>query len=564
MGQPGLEVLIHIFGGIALLLWGVRMLRTGITRAFGAQLRQLLAQGTAGRFRAFLAGLGVTAVLQSSTATSMIVAGFCGRGMITTAGALGMLLGADVGSTLVAQVFAFDLSTISPLLLLLGVCTFLAIERNPYRQVGRATIGLGLMLLALTLILRASESLRDSAMLQEVMLSLAQEPAIAFLLAMLLTWLAHSSLTMVLVFMSLAGAGLIPLPLAFCMVLGANVGAAIGPVAMTLREEAAARRPPIGNLLMRGAGAPLALLFLPQITDALALIDGPEVRQVVNLHTAFNIALAFVFLPLTGSLAGLLNRLLPEREQPLKEGAPRYLDRDAMATPSVALANAARETLRLGDMVETMLRESIDVFRTDDSRLMKELSARDDQIDELQEAIKLYLTRLAREEMEEPESQRHTAILTFTTNLEHIGDIIDKNLMELAAKKIRNRYSFSDHGMADIQCMHTAVHNNMKLALNVFISEDVALARELLDQKVAIRELELETAERHYERISAGLAASIETSSLHLDVIRDLKRINSHITSVAYPILEKTGELFESRLRKQAADGREQGGGKIS
>lgn len=550
MNQPGFELLIHIVGGIALLLWGVRMVRTGITRAFGAQLRQVMAQGTSNRARAFLSGLGVTAVLQSSTATSMIVAGFCGRGMITTAGALAMLLGADVGSTLVAQVFAFKISVISPVLLFIGVGTFLAIDRNPYHQLARATIGLGLMLLALNLILSASEGLRDSALLQQMMLGLAKEPLISFFLAMLLTWLAHSSLAMVLLFMSLAGAGIIPLALAFCMVLGANVGAAIAPVAMTFRDEALARRPPIGNLIMRGVGAPVALWFLPQIGDVLALLSGPEARQVVNLHTAFNIALAIVFLPLTGPLATLLARLLPEKEQALNEGAPRYLDRDAIDTPSVALANAARETLRLGDLVEAMLRESIDVFRNDDSRLMKELSARDDVIDVLQESIKLYLTRISREEMEEGESQRHTAILTFTTNLEHIGDIIDKNLMELAAKKIKNRYSFSQHGMADIERMHSAVHNNMKLALNVFISEDVALARELLDQKVAMRELELETAERHYDRVSAGLAASIETSSLHLDVVRDLKRINSHITSVAYPILEKRGELFESRLRK--------------
>ena len=550
MSQPGLELIINILGGVALLLWGVRMLRTGITRAFGAQLRHLLAKGTANRPRAFGLGLLVTTLLQSSTATSMIIAGFSGRGIITTSAALAMLLGADVGSTLVAQVLAFDLSLLSPLLLFLGVCGFLGIERNHYRQIGRALIGLGLMLLALSLILTASEGLRDSELLRLIMLGLTNEPLIAFLLAAALTWLAHSSLAMVLLVLSLASAGVVPLQLAFCLVLGANVGTAVVPVVMTLGEDVLAMRPAIGNLAMRGSGALLALLFLSQITEAMAYVGGSEARQVVNLHTAFNLALALAFLPLTGPLARLVALVLPDREMVDNEAAPRYLDADALETPSVALANAQRETLRLGDMVEAMLRDSIEVFRNDDSQLLKEVSARDDDIDELQEAIKLYLTRLSREEMEDSESQRHTAVLTFTTNLEHIGDIIDKNLMELAAKKIKNRYSFSENGLADIMRMHEAVLRNMQLALNVFISEDVALARELLDQKVAMRELELGTAERHYDRISAGLTASIETSGLHLDVIRDLKRINSHLTSVAYPILEHRGELIASRLRE--------------
>lgn len=554
MSQPGLEFLIHLLGGIALLLWGVRMVRTGVTRAFGAQLRRLLAQGTASRPRAFALGVFVTAILQSSTATSLIIAGFAGRTMMTTAAALAVLLGADVGSTLVAQVLAFDLSLLSPLFLMVGMGVFLGVQRNPYRQMGRAGIGLGLMLLSLTLIVGASEGLRDSALLQQVMQGLANEPLIAFLLAVLLTWLAHSSLAMVLLFLSLAGSGIIPLQLALVLVLGANVGAAIGPVAITSGEGALARRPALGNLMMRGVGALVALAFIPQVMELLALLGGSEARQVVNLHTAFNLALALVFLPLTGLVASLLARMLPESEIAESEGRPRHLEADALSTPSVALANAARETLRLGDMVESMLRQSIEVFRRDDSRLMKELSASDDEVDRLQEAIKLYLTRLSREEMEEQESQRHTAILTFTTNLEHIGDIIDKNLMELASKKIKNRYSFSDSGLADIERMHATVTSNMKLALNVFISEDATLARELLDQKVAMRELELETAERHYERISQGLAVSIETSALHLDVIRDLKRINSHLTSVAYPILETRGELADSRLRRRAAE----------
>jgi phosphate:Na+ symporter len=254
---------------------------------------------------------------------------------------------------------------------------------------------------------------------------------------------------------------------------------------------------------------------------------------------------------LTGLVAKLLERLFPDVQQEEDLGRPRYLDPDAIDAPQVALANAARETLRLGDMVEQMLRQSIEVFRKDDPKLLREISGSDDDVDRLHEAVKLYLTRLAREEMDKKESQRLTAILTFTTNLEHIGDIIDKNLMELAAKKIKNRYSFSPSGMAEIEELHAEVMRNLGLALNVFVSEDPSLARQLLDHKVTVRTLEQRLAERHFERVSEGRPESIETSSLHLDVIRDLKRINGHLTSVAYPILESRGELAESRLRKR-------------
>ncbi|MET4805162.1 Na/Pi cotransporter family protein [Limibacillus sp. MBR-115] len=553
MDLSGTEVIINLVGGVALLLWGVRMVRTGITRAFGAWLRRVVAAGTSSRLRAFFFGILVTGLLQSSTATALVVAGFASRAMMTTAAALAIMLGADVGSTLVAQVFSFDLKSLSPLLIVAGVTAFLSSERALIRQLGRAGVGLGLMLLSLKLIVGSSAALRGSEILPLLMERLGDEPLIAFLVAAVLTWLAHSSLAMVLLFMSLATAGIIEPLLGLALVLGANVGGAIAPVAMTAGSGALARRPPVGNLMMRFIGAALLLGFLPECLALLERLEGDSPRLIVNAHTGFNLAVALVFLPLTGIVAKLLERLLPDVEQEEDDSRPRYLDPDAVDTPSVALASAARETLRLGDMVEQMLRQSMEVFCKDDQKLLREISTRDDDVDKLYEAIKIYLTRLSREEMDREESQRHTAILTFTTNLEHIGDIIDKNLMELAAKKIKNRLLFSSSGLKEIEKLHAVVMDNLGLALNVFVSEDAGLARQLLDQKVTIRALEQKLAELHFERVSAGRQESIETSALHLDVIRDLKRINGHLTSVAYPILESRGELAQSRLRKRDA-----------
>jgi phosphate:Na+ symporter len=225
-----------------------------------------------------------------------------------------------------------------------------------------------------------------------------------------------------------------------------------------------------------------------------------------------------------------------------------------MDTPSVALANAARETLRMGDLTRTMLSRSMEVFERDDPVLLKEIEKQDNVVDQLHEAIKLFLTRLAREELDDTESQRSVEILSFTTNLEHVGDIIDKNLMELASKKIKKKASFSEAGLEELREFHERVVRNMDTALNVFMTGDLEMARGLLLEKTEMRDLELSLVERHYERVSAGRADSIDSSSLHLDMLRDLKRINSHITAVAYPILEEAGELAESRLRAAQED----------
>jgi phosphate:Na+ symporter len=282
----------------------------------------------------------------------------------------------------------------------------------------------------------------------------------------------------------------------------------------------------------------------------IATIESDAARQVVDFHLLFNLAIAVVFIFLVKPAAALLQRLVPSREAAADDpGRPRYLDRAAMDTPSVALTCAARETLHMGDIVEEMLRLSMTALVTDDRKLVAEIERMDNAVDNLHEAIKLYVTAVTRESLGEEDGRRATDILVFTTNLEHIGDIIDKNLMELAAKKIKNKRRFSEDGAKELIALHRRVLDNLKLGLGVFISGDVKIARQLLDEKVAIRDAERATAENHLTRLRDGRIESIDSSSLHLDVVRDLKRIHSHICAVAYPILDAAGELVPTRLK---------------
>jgi phosphate:Na+ symporter len=366
-----------------------------------------------------------------------------------------------------------------------------------------------------------------------------------------ITWAAHSSVAIVLLIMSLAASGVFAAPLALALVLGANLGAAITPVGITWGSPAAARRPPLGNLIIRAAGVVAVVPVLHWVVPYVELLGAAPERMVANFHTLFNLAIACLFLPFVNQILALVGRLLPDEAVADDPGRPRYLDDGTLDTPTVALTCATREALRMGDEVKIMLQAAGKVLSSDDEALKKETEAADDTVDRLHEAIKLYLTKLNNEELDSEESARCVEILNFTTNLEHIGDIIDKNLMELASKKIKNHTAFSNAGMAELDSFHAHIVANLDLALNVFASGDIELARHLLRQKAQVRELERRYIENHYERITARQPESIVSSSLHLDVLRDLKRINGHLTSAAYSILERAGELSESRLREQ-------------
>jgi len=544
------DILIQLLGAVALLLWGTRMVRTGVMRVFGADLRHLLRVSLRNRFAAFLAGVGVTGILQSSTATALVVASFAGRGLVDTAPALAVMLGADLGSSLVAQVLSLDLHWLAPVLILIGVITHHSAERSSYHGLGRVAIGLGLMLLALRLIVIASAPMREAVILEELFGALAHEALILVLIAALLTWLAHSSLAIVLLIMSFASVGVLPLTSACALVVGANLGAAMPAVTATFADKPAARRVAVGNLLFRLIGCTIAVPFIEAAVPWLQLLEAAPNRVVVNFHTAFNLALGLAFILLTDVVARLCARLLPDLPVEVDPEQPRHLDRTTLDIPSLALACAAREALRMGDLIETMLRDSFEVFRGNDRQKLAALQRLENSVDRLHEAIKLFVTDVSRESLSSGESRRAAEILAFTTNLEHIGDIIDKSLLDLAEKKMRLQLRFSSEGWTEIEALHAHVLDNLRMALGVFVSGDVAIARKLIDEKVAVRDAERQAAENHLARLRAGRPESIDSSALHLDILRDLKRIHSHICAIAYPLLDEAGQLYRSRLKR--------------
>ena len=541
--------LLNLLAAIALLVWSTQLVRTGILRVFGANLRQVLARSIGNRFTAALSGLGVTALVQSSTATALIVSSFVGQGLLSLPVALAVMLGADIGTSLMTVVFSFDLSWLSPLLILGGVVMFISRQQTAVGRVGRVLIGLGLMLLALRLVSQSTEVLTQSPVVKALLVSVNSDLLLEITVGAALALMAYSSLAIVLLTATLAASGVVPTDMALGMVLGANLGSGLLAVVTTARSAIEVRQVPLGNLMFKALGVLLAAPLAPEWLHGMQPYVADPATLVVLFHLSFNIAVALLFIGVTQIVARWVERLLPKPDKHRVAGRPHHLDPSALATPSLAISCAAREAMHQADVVETMMVGMLTVIKNNDLRLAEELRKLDDSVDELYSAIKYYLTKISREALAEEESRRWADIISFTINMEQIGDTVERVLLDIEDKKIKMGRNFSDAGMAEICELHARLIDNLRLGMSVFLNGNVRDAQKLLEEKARFRDLERAYATSHLVRLTDNTVQSIETSSLHIDLISDLKRINSHICSIAYPILDCAGALAPNRLR---------------
>ncbi|CAN5289930.1 Na/Pi cotransporter family protein [soil metagenome] len=542
--------LIDLAGFIALLLWGTHMVQTGIQRAFGSKLRAILGSALRNRVRAFLAGFGVTAVLQSSTATGLMTAGFAAGGLMALVPALAVMLGANVGTTLIVQVLSFDVTVVAPVLILIGMLMFRRDSRTQAHDFGRVFIGLGLMLLALYHLLNLMTGYESSPTLTTLLRLISSSWLLDVVLAAALTWAAHSSVAIVLLIMSLATKGIVPADAAFALVLGANLGTAINPlIEGPAGNDPAAKRPALGNLIGRLAGVVLTIGLLGPISRFVMEIEPNPARAVADFHTLFNLVIALVSLPLLTPYASLLHRLLPDRIDPADPARSLYLDPAAKETPIVALGAASREALRLADVLEEMLLGVNAGLAKGDRRLLVETRQREDVLDKLNIAIKSYLTSIDPDELNETDQRRLNEILTFTMNIEQAGDVLDRNLLPHASKRLKRGLVFSNDEQNDLSAMIRRLAANLKTAASLFVTEDPRTARLLVDEKAVFRDAESKATATHFDILRNSDLHTAQASSIHLDLLRDMKLINSYIVAAAaYPVLERTGALLPSRM----------------
>ncbi len=540
-------VSINLFGAVALLLFGLSEVKNGMQRAFGARLKAGLAAGTRGGLRSFTAGLIATIALQSSTATALMIASFVERELVAPRMAQIVLLGANVGTAATAWIVSLGIGWLSPLLILAGVSLARG-SSNARKGGGAALVGVGLMLLSLHLIGASTQPVRASAALSAFLAMLENAWPVALVFAAMLAVLASSSLAVVVLILSISAGGTISSGLIVVLVLGANLGGAVPPVLATLRAPVSARRVTIGNLIVRATGCLVALPLAGYSGHLLDLLPLSHAKLPVDAHLMFNLVLACIAWPLSRPLSLLTARLLPEPAS-VPDG-PKFLDAEKLSTPVAALAGASREVMRVGDLIERMLEQASEALQQKDPAKLSEIGALEGRVDRLQHQIKVYVSRLGHRDMGEKDRRRAMDIIEYAINLEHIGDIIEKGLRAELAKKITFGLTFSQDGHEELTRLFAITLDNLRMAQAVFATRDPALARRLVEVKEDVRRLERQSAERHFQRLRDGRADSIETSSLHLDMLRDLKRINAHIASVAHPILDDSGLLIESRIRQ--------------
>lgn len=550
--MSGYIILLELAGAVALLLWATRMVQTGVQRAYGHVLKDRMRRALHSNTTAAFAGGALAMALQSATAVAVIVTGFVGTGLVPVARGIGALLGADLGSSLVALILQLDLSLMIPVLLLVGLLLFRNAATRKWQQVGRILIGVGLILLSLRLIGSAAQPLRDSALLPAVLGFLSEDWISAFTLAALMALLFHSSIASILVVVAMAQQGLVPASLIFPVVLGINTGAAIIPVYLTRGIDYPARLVPLGNLVMRGGGAVAILLLIfalrpdiGAIISRLPILSGPS-EAVIAVHVTFNAILVVVGVVLAEPLARML--LMLAAPPALQEDRKSALNDTDLAMPAVALSNAARELMVICERVELMISRIPALYRDPAPSDLDELRALDDEIDALHTGIKLYLARIPDDALDTAELDRANEILAATIKLEQIADIISRNLITKAKKKAARAVEFSREGWAELLAIHAEVMENSRRAFSVVLSGDVKLARALASSKERLRELEQNSEQCHLQRLRAGDLQSRETSTLHMDTVRDLKEINSLLVNITYPVLERAGMLRSSRL----------------
>lgn len=538
--MSGTTLLINLAGSIALLLWGTHMISSALLRGFGTQLRQWLGQNLTNRWMALACGIGITGVLQSSTAVSLMATSFTAAGTLSLAPALAVMLGANIGSTLVVQLLSFDISIVTPLVLLVGFIVFRLRDDSRFESLGCALIGLGLMLLALRMLGATLGDVEGSAIFQLLMRSLDGELLLALLVATVLAWVCHSSVAVVLLVASLAGAGLLSPSTSMALVLGVNIGGALP--SLVNAGSSVARRLPLGNFLVRLSGVLMLLPWVPLLAQPQLLGQLSPALLVVGVHSAFSLVLALLFIGLTGPLAALLTRLLPEPERVVDPGMPLYLDESGLEVANIGLANAAREALRMADMLSSMLSRVLQLLRTSEQASADEVRRIDQSLDLLSAAIRAYLADIGKEGISDQDADRSQEILMFVINLEHAGDILSTSLAQLAARRLRRGEHFSAFELGTLYPLHREVLESLSLAVTVFLREDLPTAHQLVSRKEVVRRLEAMASREHFRTLREDKSAWAESGDIFQRLLRDYRRVHHHIAALAYPALERAGE----------------------
>jgi phosphate:Na+ symporter len=535
------QICVGLFGGVGLFVYGMKTAGGGLQKVAGRRMRNILGSLTDTPLKGTLIGALMAGTVQSSSAVTVMLVGFVNASLMTLSQAIGVVYGANIGTTFTVQVIAFRLADYSLLLVGAGVL-FSVFRRNRIVQyLGQSLLGFGLIFLGIKVLADSMEPLRAFPAFVETMVTLGAYPFLGIVASAIFTAIIQSSAATIGIAMVLADQGLLDLGAVIPVILGADIGTCSTALLSSIGSSREGKRVAVAHLLFNLIGTLLVYPVIGLFRDLILVVSNPftasVTRQIANGHMLFKVLNAMLLLPLTvpfRKLVILMIPIVPELERAFRV---RYLDEKVMETPEIALGQAYKEAERMGNRVLHMFNQSISVFQSGDDFLRQDIKKMDNEVDFLDDAITRYLTTLSQGSLTEEQSRQEISLLYIVDDLEHIGDTIDKSLMELARKKIDFALSFSQEGEEEIALMHRRTSKNLEMAIQSFARGDGELAQQVLHDIPRIDKLETDLREAHIARLHDGRQKTIDTTSIHLDVISNFKQINSYTENIAQVVV---------------------------
>jgi phosphate:Na+ symporter len=533
----------HIAGGVALMLFGIRFLRRGLERVFGHALHAWIERMSSNRWTAAVAGLAFGAVAPSSTAQTLLTMQLLNAGKLPAERMLVFLLGANVGITVTVQLIAFRFFDYNAIFLIVGVIAYLGAKSENWRGAGQTLLSLGFIFLAMQLISDAARQLTSNADFQTLMTMFGSHAVLLVIFAAGLTFVTQSSTAVIGLVIALAQAGTCTLAAVLPVVLGANLGLGLTSLVAGW-ETLAGKRLAIANLTLKCAAIVPLLVAQPTLIRWIEAMPVDIGRQAANFHTTFNLVVALAGALLAGFVGGIIKRAV--RGTPTQDpfgGVATHLDPTALASPVFALANAARETLRLAEETKGMLLGAWRGLQTRDAALVQRVQEHDNRVDELHAAIKQYLSQIPVEQMTPRDSQLQFGLLHFASQLETVGDVIDKSFCHQILKQIADPLPLHPQDDADLAEMHRRTVQRLELAILVLTTRDRTTAQRLLDEGETLKTWCIEVQRAHYLRLIGGDERALQASTRFLDLINALRRISGQLNTIGHTFArEKTGK----------------------
>jgi phosphate:Na+ symporter len=538
-----------LVGGLAVFLYGMLQMNKNLTAIAGNRLSKVMLNLTKGKVRGYLTGLGVTIINQSSSATTVLEAALVGAGLMTFGQSLAVTLGAELGSTFLGQLVAFpSITKLSTIIIAAGFFSSLLTKTKRRRSVAKTVFGFGLLFLGIDMMSKSLEPLRSFQPFLDLMARI-DNPLLGILIGLVFTMIVQSSGATSGLTIAMAVSGTITLAQAVPINMGAAIGTCITAVIGSLALNREAKRAAYIHILFQTIGVIIVyiLLLIPFRGDQLWLyltkvftsrVLGTEslARQIAMAHTFMSVVNHLFIIPMLPLIVRFFNKIYPPMEVEEPFGV-KYINDTLIDSPDLALEAAKKEILRGVAMAKEMFDDSVSMFQTRDIQKLKEIGNKEEKVDILRNEIIPFLTKVAARELTEEESVTEVTYLYLTNEFESIGDVIDKNILALAQKMIDSNHQFSTDGSEDIRRLHEEISRNFASIVEVVKGANLDLAHEITRTGATVRKLETELRERHFRRLQDGLKETVKTSSVHLDLLDNLKRVNDHIVYMAYTVL---------------------------